>query len=369
MVSIDPHTGAILAMVGSAFPNQDGGQFNMAVWPRNPGSSMKLWTYSAAIESGRFSMTTPIADSPVSICQPGFCNRDPQKGPTTPLYQPKNYDGRYHGTCVLQACIGNSLNVPAVKVELGTGIDRVVDVARRVGAPPLYTTDFIHYTSNTPSSVFGAALTLGTYAETVLQQATGAATLAAMGVYHQPYGIARIVTNEGKEIQAPWNPGKNAKQVLDPRVAFIMAQILSNNQNRAMIFGPNSPLTLPNRRVAAKTGTTEAFTDAWTVGFTPSMASAFWFGDPYYRAMQTGFDAVFAAAPAWHVYMDEALGAINAPTSEWYGPPPDLTVNGTSNGQPVYLLPGTRNGQPPPPLPSWASSSSGGTFQRGRAGG
>jgi membrane peptidoglycan carboxypeptidase len=237
-----------------------------------------------------------------------------------------------------------------------------------VGAPPLYTTYYVNYSSNVSSSVFGAPLTLGAYGETVLQQATGAATLAAMGVYHQPYTIARIVTNEGKEIQPPWNPAKTAKQVLDPRVAFIMAQILSNNQNRAMIFGLNSPLILPNRRVAAKTGTTEGFTDAWTVGFTPSMSSAFWFGDPYNRPMQQGFDAVFAAAPAWHEFMDQALGAINASTTEWYSPPPGLIVSGTSNGQPVYLMPGTRAGQAPPPLPSWASSS-GSTQQRRRGGG
>jgi membrane peptidoglycan carboxypeptidase len=364
MVAIDPRTGAIEAMVGSAFPNQDGGQYNMAVWPpRNPGSSMKLWTYTAAIESGKFSMTTPIVDSRITINMPGQAQG----------YSPRNYDGRYHGTCILEACIGNSLNIPAVKVELGTGIDRVVDVARRVGAPPWYphydsNGNLINYTSNDPSSVFGAPLTLGAYGETPLQQATGAATLADMGMYHQPYGVARISTNEGKEIQGPWDPGKYAKQVVDPRVAFIMAQILSNNSNRAMIFGLNSPLTLPNRRVAAKTGTTEGFTDAWTVGYTPSLSSAFWFGNTNYAPMQQGWDAVFAAAPAWHAYMDQALGAINAPTSEWYGVPPGLSVGGSANGQPVYLLPGTRAGQPPPPLPSWASSS-GSAAPRGRAGG
>jgi len=238
----------------------------MAVSPRPPGSSMKLWTYTAAIESGKFTMTTPVADSPITINMPG----------QQPHYQPKNYDGRYHGTCILQACIGNSLNVPAVKVELGTGIDRVLDVARRVGAPALLpnvnSQNEIVYSDPHNPSLFGAALTLGSYGETVLQQATGAATLADMGMYHQPFGIARIVTNEGKEIQGQWDPGKTAKQVLDPRVAFIMAQILSNNNNRAMIFGLGSPLTLPNRRVAAKTGTTENYKDAWTVGFTPSLA-------------------------------------------------------------------------------------------------
>src|SRR5947208_17126162 len=100
-----------------------------------------------------------------------------------PFDRQANNDIRSRGTCVLQACIGNSLNVPAVKVELGAGVDRVVDVARRVGAPPLYTTDYVNYTANAPPSVFGAGLTLGAYGETPFQQATGAAPLAATGTH------------------------------------------------------------------------------------------------------------------------------------------------------------------------------------------
>jgi membrane peptidoglycan carboxypeptidase len=349
MVSIDPRTGAVVTMVGSAFPDRDGGQNNMAVWPpRNPGSSMKLWTYTAAIESGRFTMVTPIVDSPIVVNMPGQ-----EQG-----WKPANYDGKFHGTCPVQVCMDNSLNIPAVKVELGTGVDHVVDVARRVGAPPWYPHNDGSYTNNDPSSVFGAALTLGAYGETPLQQATGAATLAAMGIYHQPFGISKIVTSQGREVQAPWDPAKYAKQVVDPRVAFIMAQMLSNDANRALIFGTGSALTLPGRRVAAKTGTTDSFKDAWTVGFTPALASAFWFGDPYNGAMQQGFDAIYAAAPAWHVFMDQALGALNEPPSEWYAPVlPGLGVSGTANGQPVYLMPGTSAGQQAPPLPPWASSS------------
>ena len=127
LVAIDPTTGAIVTMVGSANPGDYGGQYNLAVWPpRNPGSSMKIFTYTAAIASGKYTMTTPIVDS-------RFTYRDPISGEA---YSPVNYDGRTHGTCQLQACMGNSLNIPAVKVELGIGVSAVVQMARSMGAPP-----------------------------------------------------------------------------------------------------------------------------------------------------------------------------------------------------------------------------------------
>lgn len=347
MVSIDPRTGAVLTMVGSADPEHNGGQFNMAVWPpRNPGSSMKIYNYTAGIESGKFTMNTPIADSPLSIDQVG-----------APPYQPKNYDGRYHGTCTFQQCIGNSLNVPAVKVEMSTGIDKVVDTARRMGAPPWNTHNDGSYTSDDPASNFGASLTLGGYGETPLQMATGAATLGAQGVYHQPFGIVSIKDSAGNEIFKA-DPAKSAKQALDPKVAFIMEQIMSDNDNRQLVFGSLSTnLVLNGRRAGAKTGTTENFGDAWTVGYTPSLASAFWFGNPDNSKLTTGADAVYVAAPAWKAYMQTALDAMNVPPSEWYPEPAGLG-HALAGGKVIYLLPGTSANQPAPPLPPNAHSSS-----------
>src|SRR5206468_2984745 len=122
LVALDPTTGAIIAMVGSANPNAYGGQYNLAVWPpRNPGSSMKIYTYTAAIQSGRYTMTTPIRDSRITVYAPE-------------RWTPRNYDGRTHGTCQLQVCMGNSLNIPAVKVELSIGVAAVVKMARLMGA-------------------------------------------------------------------------------------------------------------------------------------------------------------------------------------------------------------------------------------------
>ena len=352
MVAIDPRSGAIVAMVGSASEDTNGGQYNMAAdSPRNPGSSMKIYTYTAAIESGKFTMSTKIPDSPLSVRLPLGWVPNP--------YTPHNYDGKYHGTCQLQQCMGNSLNVPAVKVEITIGVDKVVDMARRMGAPPYVYHKLddgsASYTQDDPVTSFGPALTLGANGETPIQMATGASVLAAQGVYHPPFGITSVQTSDGTEIFHA-DPSKTAKQVIDPKVAFILEQIMSNNANRTMIFGPNSPLTFSDRPIAAKTGTTDDFTDAWTLGYTPSLASAFWFGNTNYDRMIPGSDGVFVAAPAWHQFMGQALDAMNLSRSEWFSEPPGLG-HAIVDGLPVWLLPGTRADQPRPPLPSNASES------------
>jgi membrane peptidoglycan carboxypeptidase len=343
MTAIDPRTGAVLAMVGNA---NGGTQYNFA-WrvPRSPGSSFKIYNYTAAIESGKFTMSTMIADTPVSITCGQGC----------PTYAPKNYDGGYHGTMQLQQAMGNSYNVPAVKVEMAIGVDRVADMAKRMGAPPyktLFAADgsITGYTNDNPSSSFTPSLTLGGYGETPLQMATGASVLGAQGLYHQPYGIASISASDGTLIFKD-DPNNGAHQVLDPKVAYIMEQIMSNDANRIRAFGANSALTLPGRRVGAKTGTAEAFSDGWTVGYTPSLASAFWFGNPDYSLMSYNWDGIYAAAPAWHEFMGSALDTLNAPPGEWFAEPPGLG-HANVGGEPVWLLPGTSANQPFPPLPS-----------------
>src|SRR5256714_3639730 len=270
LVALDPTTGAIITMVGSADPNAYGGQYNLAVWPpRNPGSSMKIYTYPEAIASLRYTMTTPVVDSAIAIPD------------GSSMWKPQNYDGRYHGTCQLQVCMGNSLNIPAVKVELGVGVSNVVQLARSMGAPP-YTNHGVDangwpiYTTNDALNSYGPSLTLGGYGETPLQMATRASVLATQGLLRPPFAI-NIVTRGDQLLyaheMAPYN------RILDPRVAFIMEQIMSNDNNRAMIFGRNSLLTLPGRHVGVKTGTSDSFADAWTVGYTPHLVTAVWGGN------------------------------------------------------------------------------------------
>ena len=333
LVALDPTNGAIVAMVGSADPTANGGQYNLAVWPpRNPGSSMKIFTYTAAIASGQYTMTSPIADS-------GFSYRDPVSGE---LYAPRNYDGRYHGTCQLQACMGNSLNIPAVKVELGIGVASVVQMARTMGAPPyqLHGYDangFPTYTTDDALNTYGPSLTLGGYGETPLQMATAASVLATQGVQREPYAISLVTRNDQLVYLHLLDPGK---RVLDARVAWIMQAIMSNDNNRAMIFGRNSLLTLSGRHVGVKTGTSDSFADAWTVGYTPHLVTVVWGGNADWRVKMTkNSDSYYIAAPMWHSFMEQALDYLRL-GDEWYAEPPGL-VDATCKGQPAYYLPGT----------------------------
>jgi membrane peptidoglycan carboxypeptidase len=331
LVALDPTTNAIVAMVGSANPTRYGGQYNLAVWPpRNPGSSMKIYTYTAAIASKKFTMTTPIEDSKIVVYAPE-------------KWVPRNYDGRFHGTCQLQVCMGNSLNIPAVKVELKVGVGNVVAMARAMGAPPYQqhgvdANGYPVFTTNDATDTFGPSLTLGGYGETPLQMATGASVLATQGILRQPFAYSLVTKQSGAVVyKHQADPGR---RVLDARVAFIMQQIMSNDNNRAMIFGHNSLLTLPGRKVAVKTGTSDSFADAWTVGFTPHLVTAVWGGNPDWRMKMTkGSDSYYIAAPMWHRFMQDALNYLHRP-NEWYSQPAGL-IRSTCKGQPAWYLPGT----------------------------
>jgi membrane peptidoglycan carboxypeptidase len=325
LVAIDPKTGGVLAMVGSAGPDVPGGEYNMAVIPRQPGSSFKMFTYTAAIESGKFTMASWVMDGPLSV-----------RMSDGSVYTPHNYDGTYHGWQPLPKALGNSLNIPAVKVEIATGISRVVDVARRMGVETL----------NRPASAYQPSLTLGGYEVPLIDMAAGASTLAAQGTYHHPQGIVKIVAHDGGTL-FKYDPGKG-KPALTPQVSFIMADMLSNDSFRAMEFGRNSDLVIPGHRVAAKTGTTNDFRDNLTVGFTPNLAVAVWVGNADHTPMRN-VSGIVGAAPIFHGFMTQAL---NGQPDSWYAVPSGLHAINV-NGYVGYLIPGTEQvaqAQQPPVL-------------------
>jgi membrane peptidoglycan carboxypeptidase len=343
LVALDPKTGDVLAMVGSAGAGVPGGDYDMAVWPpRNPGSAFKIFTYSAAIASRHYTMVTPIEDAPLTVQPPGS---------TTP-YQPKNYDLRYHGICQVQQCLGNSLNIPAVEVELGTGTSSVVRMARAMGAPP-YEPAKGSYTSQVPASSFGPSLTLGSYGETPLQMAVGASVLAAGGALHPARALLSAVDASGQRVYEV--DGASGKQVLDPGAAFVVSEMLSRDANRAITFGEGTLLNVAGYRVAAKTGTNENFTDGWTVGYTPELVTAVWVGNTNFSPMSWGADGIVVATPIWHQFMASALGSLHA-SKAWYQPPPDV-VRVAGN----WFLDGTSPETPAPGLPLWAHLAWGGS--------
>lgn len=343
LVAADPRTGEVLAMVGSVNPAAAGGAYNMAVLPRSPGTVFRAFTYTAAIASKRYTMVTPLADAPIAVDQPS--------GWVPQTYRVVNFDGNFHGTCELQACLGNSLNPPALQVELGTGIPEVVQVARAMGAPPLR----VHfdpngtatYTTDDPPESFGPALTFGSYGTTLLHLATGMSVLAGGGVLRQPSTIKSVTQPSGKAaLQASPSAGV---QVVDAGTAFIVSQMLADDANRAIVFGRGSSLVLPGRRAAALTSRTDGFMDAWSAGYTPSLAAAVWMGNLDYRPMSRGSDGILVAAPAWQQFMQVALDQMGK-GDEWYTPPAGVDSSEV-NGRLTYFLTGTSASTPPPALP------------------
>jgi penicillin-binding protein 1A len=238
--------------------------------------------------------------------------------------------------------MGNSLNIPAVKVELGIGVSTVVLQARAMGAPPYVphgvdANGYPIYTNTDPLEVYGPSLTLGGYGETPLQMATGASVLATQGLLRQPFAIDLVTRGDNLVYMHPYDAGK---RVVDARVAFIMQQIMSNDNNRAMIFGRNSLLVIPGYHVGVKTGTSDSFSDAWTVGYTPHIAVAFWGGNADWRMKMTrDSDSYYIAVPMWHSFLVEAFRAMGWP-DEWYTQPPGL-IQTTCHGAVAWYLPGT----------------------------
>ncbi len=321
LVSLDPRDGEILAMVGTSNYNGPVGQVNMTTEPRRPGSTFKMFTYTAAIASGKFTMTTPVLDAPIDI-----------NG-----YSPQNYEKYFSGICQLQLCLGNSINIPAVKVEMITGLPNVVNTAERMGASLLLN----------PQNTYGNALTLGglSIGLTELQLATGASVLASGGVLHQPTAILQVVS--GGTTVYRYNVAGNSTQVVPPNVAYIMNAMLSNNNNRIRDFGPYAHLTLPGRPVSAKTGTSDAqnaagqysnnIEDNWTFGWTPQLVTGVWVGNPDGKTLSSVTSGISGAAPLWQSYMELALA--HQPVL-WYAKPANLVQVGTGP-YPYYYLPNT----------------------------
>ena len=343
MIAIQPTTGDILVMVGSPSYNSTGGQINYTTIPRNMGSSMKPYTYGAVINARAATVDTPVYDGPTPLIYKDAYS-------TTKIY---NYDGRSHGVLPLKKAMGNSLNIAAVKVELSIGVPAVLSWMRNLGVVPRYVNPDGSYNATAPSDEYGPSLTLGGYPITLLEHVDGIATYADMGVYHSPQAVLTVTDSHGQVLYQD-HPEQRARLAIDPAVAYIMAQIMSDDQNRCLIFGCNSPLHWSDRIVAAKTGTTDNFKDAATIAFTPDLAVGLWVGDilDYRHFMIPGSDGVFVASPGVHTFVGQALAGV--PGNRWYTTPPGV-VKGPNNSW--YLADTTKidklpGDNPPSPTPT-----------------
>ena len=346
LVAVQPTTGNILVMVGSPSYNSTGGQINYTTIPRNMGSSMKPYTYGAVINARAATVDTPVYDGPSPLVYKDAYS-------TTKIY---NYDGKTHGVLPLKKAMGNSLNIAAVKVELSIGVPAVLTWMRNLNIFPRYIAQDGAYNATAPPDQYGPSLTLGGYPITLLEHVEGIATYANMGVYHSPEAVLKVTDSHGAPLYQT-HPDQRARLAIDPAVAYIMAQIMADDQNRCMIFGCNSALHWSDRTVAAKTGTTDNFKDAVTVAFTPDLATALWVGDilDNRHVMVAGSDGVFVASPGVHTFVSQALAGV--PGNRWYTAPPG-GVAGPNNSW--YLADTTKidklpGDNPPSPTPSGPS--------------
>ena len=287
LVAIQPNSGKILAMVGSAdfYNDEIAGQVNMAVVPRQPGSSIKPLTYTAAFEKG-WTPSTLIWDVPSEFPPSG----DPTD--TRPPYEPVNYDEKFHGPVLLRTALASSYNIPAVKTLDYVGIyddpntpekDGLIAFAERLGISTLTRDDY------------GLSLTLGGGDVSLLELTNAFAIFANSGLDVNAYAIEKIVDHFGNVVYE--HEIENPDQIIRSDHAYLISHILSDNDARTPAFGANSVLKLPFS-AAVKTGTTNDFRDNWTMGYTPDIAIGVWIGNADYTPMKN-VSGVTGAAPLW----------------------------------------------------------------------
>lgn len=284
LTAIDPKTGQVLAMVGSAdyFDKENDGNVNVALRNRQPGSSFKPVVYAAAFEKG-YTPDTVLFDVKTSF-----------KTDTDEPYEPSNYDGGEHGPVTIRKALAGSLNIPAVKTLYLVGIDKALDLAESMG-----------YATLKDRSRFGLSLVLGGAEVKLVEHVAGYAVFAAEGTYRPPSYILKVDDADGKTLEE-WKLEEKTG-VISAETARNVNDILSDNEARAYIFGEKNYLTLSDRPVAAKTGTTNSFHDAWTLGYTPSLAAGVWVGNNDNAEMKAKADGSRVAAPIWQEFMKKSL--------------------------------------------------------------
>ncbi len=303
-VVLDPRTGEILALVGSADYFNAGihGAVNMAISPRQPGSAFKPFIYAAAFDpqsSSPWTAATPILD-----VQTVFTTFDGKS------YIPQDYDTLEHGVIPARVTLASSLNIPAVATLDKVGVSNMVNLAHRLGIASL----------GDPNES-DLSLALGGGQMTLLELTTAYATLANRGFYPGHYAILDIRDADGNLLYQQKKVQQT--QVFDERVAWLISDILSDDQARQIGFGLNSTLKL-DRPVAVKTGTTSNFHDNWTVGYTPNLVAGVWVGNSDYQAMRD-VNGLTGAAPIWQ----ETIRAIlqNRPEDNFVRPPDMLQLD------------------------------------------
>lgn len=285
----NPGTGEILAMIGSKdyFSKDIDGKVNVTTSLRQPGSSIKPLNYALGIETKIITPSTMLLDTPICFSVTGQAD-----------YCPKNYDNSFRGPVQIRFALGNSLNIPAVKVLGLNGIDNFISFARKMGI-----------TTWTDPKNYGLSLTLGGGEVTMLDLSTAFGVFANDGVKVPLHPILKVEDSNGKILEE--YRGEDGKRlgdkVLSEGTSFLISHILSDNNARSAAFGPSSVLNIPGHTVSVKTGTTNNLRDNWTVGYTPNLLVATWVGNNDNSPMSYVASGVTGASPIWQKIMKYAL--------------------------------------------------------------
>jgi 1A family penicillin-binding protein len=296
LVAMRPDSGEVVALVGSVdFDDVEiDGQVNMALAPRQPGSSIKPFVYLADMElpdrprNEHWTPGTLVAD--ITTAFPDGAN---------PPYVPSNYDGKEMGLVTVRQALANSRNIPAVAALQTATLPHFLDLMGRLGVTTLTRPDY------------GLSLALGAGEIPLLEMTNAFGVLANGGRRVPPVTMQKIMDSQGNPLceqgtSRPCQPGaESAQQVVNPVDAFLITDILSDNQARTPVFGANSVLRLPERPAAVKTGTTNDFRDNLTIGFTPQLVTGVWVGNADNSPMQD-VSGVAGAGPIWNQFMQVA---------------------------------------------------------------
>ncbi len=282
LVAVDPKNGQVLAMVGSKdyFNQEIDGQVNVALRLRQPGSSLKPLVYAALFKKG-FSPNSILYDVITNFSASGKA------------YEPNNYNGQESGPISIRKALAGSLNIPAVKALYLAGINNVIELAKEAG-----------YTSLTNPDNYGLSLVLGGAEVKLLEHVNAYSIFAREGEISPVSVILKIENKDGKVLE---EFQERKRKVLEPNIAKMINSTLSDNSARSFVFGERNNLTIEGRPVAAKTGTTNNFRDAWTIGYTPSLVAGVWVGNNNNTEMKRGADGSVVAAPIWNEFMRNAL--------------------------------------------------------------
>lgn len=274
-VAIDPKTGQILALVGSAdYDDEDWGKVNMVTTARQPGSTFKSIYYAGALAEGVITPATVLTDKPIDI-----------NG-----WQPQNADRTFRGDVTVREAINLSLNIPSVEVMQKYGVEKSMQQAKDLGITAL-----------DESRDYGLPLAIGSGEVPLLQMTNAYAALANQGKLHDTSIVLSINDKYNKRVYAA--KAANATQGISQAGAYLISDILSDNAAKAPIFGDS--LVVPGRTAAVKTGTTDNNRDAWTIGYTPSLAVGVWVGNNDNDIMYNGGSGM--AGPIWRGTMSDVL--------------------------------------------------------------